>query len=109
MHVDLNQVKQDWLNTNGPFRIRKLAEHFGVFEHLFGKYAYFTPRVFLDIKYKIAEDKLSPVFYGNTVKPSEAKDAPEVNFDPHFSLNPSEVKFCVTKNPYNIINWFNFF
>lgn len=50
MEVNLDEVKVDWFKTAGPFHIRKIAEHYGVYEDLFGKYAYFVPRVFLDIK-----------------------------------------------------------
>lgn len=50
MEINLDEAKNDWLKTAGPFHIRKIAEHYGVFEHLFGKYAFFTPRVTMDIK-----------------------------------------------------------
>lgn len=50
MEIDLEATKNEWLNTAGPFHIRRLGEHYGVFNDLFGKYAYFTPRVQLDIK-----------------------------------------------------------
>jgi hypothetical protein len=48
--IDLDATKSEWLKTAGPFHIRRIAEHYGVFEDLFGKYAYFTPRINLDIK-----------------------------------------------------------
>ena len=50
MQVNIDEVKSDWQKTAGPLHIRKIAEHYGIFEDLFGKYAYFVPRVFLDIK-----------------------------------------------------------
>lgn len=49
MEIDAEQVKQDWLENEGQFQLRKIAAHYGIYEHLFG-YAYFLPRVKLDIK-----------------------------------------------------------
>lgn len=50
VEINLDEVKEDWLRTAGPFHIRKIAEHYGVFEHLFGKHAFFTPRVCMEIR-----------------------------------------------------------
>jgi large subunit ribosomal protein L38 len=50
VQIDLDTVKAEWYKTGGPFHIRKVAEHYGVFNDLFGRYAYFTPRVPLTIK-----------------------------------------------------------
>lgn len=46
--INLEQVKQDWIQTCGPFHLKKIADHYKVFEHLFGQ-AYFTPRVQLNV------------------------------------------------------------
>lgn len=54
VEVNIDEVKTDWFKTGGPFHIRKIADHYGIFDHLFGKYAYFVPRVFLDIKVNVA-------------------------------------------------------
>lgn len=51
--INLEETKKDWLKTAGPFQIRKIADAYGVFEHLFGRYAYFTPRVNMDIKVRL--------------------------------------------------------
>ncbi|XP_053695857.1 39S ribosomal protein L38, mitochondrial [Sabethes cyaneus] len=82
--LDLKQVKNDWLKTSGPFHVRRLAEHYGVFEHLFGA-AYFLPRVELKVSFPNG-DTASPVYYGNVLKPSEATRQPEVVFDPNFDF-----------------------
>lgn len=82
MALNLKQVKNDWLKTSGPFHVSRLAEHYGVFEHLFGA-AYFIPRVELNVSFQNG-DIASPVYYGNIVKPSEATTQPEVVFDPNF-------------------------
>ncbi|XP_018576747.1 39S ribosomal protein L38, mitochondrial [Anoplophora glabripennis] len=77
--IDLDEVKQEWNKTAGPYHIKQIADHYGIFEHLFGD-AYFYPRVPLNIAYDVEGGKL-PVYFGNTVKPSEAKSKPEVIFD----------------------------
>lgn len=49
VQVDADRVKEDWLEAEGQFQIKSIAQHYGIYEHLFG-YAYFLPRVKLDIK-----------------------------------------------------------
>lgn len=46
----MKETASIWLNTAGPFHIRRIAEHYGVFNDLFGKNAFFTPRVSLEVK-----------------------------------------------------------
>lgn len=48
----MDRVKENWLESEGQFQIKSIAQHYGVYEHLFG-YAYFLPRIPLDIKVKI--------------------------------------------------------
>lgn len=86
--------------------MRKVAYHYKIFEHLFGKHAFFTPRVSMDIKFKISDDVLCPVYQGNVskrhslvsalslivwnlqrIKPSQASNAPAVVFDHKFSMS----------------------
>jgi len=92
LEINLEEVKNDWSKTSGPFHIRKIAEHYGVFEHLFGRYAQFTPRVRLDIKFQLSKDLYCPVYHGNRLKSFDAKNAPEVTFDHTFSISPGEPK-----------------
>lgn len=87
--IDPELVKQDWLKTSGPFQVKKLAEHYGVFEHLFGA-AYFVPRVDLKITFNCG-DLASPVYYGNVLKPSEATQEPDVQFDSNFDYKGTAV------------------
>uniref|UniRef100_A0A1Q3F4M4 Large ribosomal subunit protein mL38 n=1 Tax=Culex tarsalis TaxID=7177 RepID=A0A1Q3F4M4_CULTA len=82
--VDPELVRSDWLKTSGPFHVQRLAEHYGVFEHLFGA-AYFVPRVNLKVAFPNGE-AASPVYYGNVIKPSEATQEPTVQFDPNFDF-----------------------
>ncbi|XP_058445297.1 large ribosomal subunit protein mL38 [Malaya genurostris] len=83
LSIDPELVKRTWLKTSGPFHVRRLAEHYGIFEHLFGA-AYFVPRVDLQIAFRNG-DAANPVYYGNIVKPTEASQEPEVHFDSSFN------------------------
>uniref|UniRef100_A0A182PWP7 Large ribosomal subunit protein mL38 n=1 Tax=Anopheles epiroticus TaxID=199890 RepID=A0A182PWP7_9DIPT len=82
IHID--QVRIDWLETNGPFHIKQIAEHYGVYEHLFGN-AFFVPRVALNIQYQCGES-LHHVRFGNILKPSETQLPPRVQFDANINL-----------------------
>jgi large subunit ribosomal protein L38 len=42
-------MQTDWIKTVGPHQICKIAQHYGIYQHLFGD-AFFKPRVNLDIK-----------------------------------------------------------
>ncbi|KAJ8896851.1 hypothetical protein PR048_002197 [Dryococelus australis] len=68
--VPLDDVKEEWLKSIAPHQIKTVAEHYGIFKHLFGD-AYFYPQVMLDIYYKQDEDLYMKVHRGNVVKPSE--------------------------------------
>jgi large subunit ribosomal protein L38 len=70
VQVPLKEVKEEWLKTGGPFHIRQVAKHYGVYDDLFGD-AYFTPRVMLDVHYKLNDEGDLPVHRGNVIKPSE--------------------------------------
>ena len=68
--LSLSDVRLEWLKTCGPHHIKRLAEHFNIFDDLFGE-AYFVPRVPLDIKFQVEDGSLLPVCFGNQVKPAE--------------------------------------
>lgn len=89
--VDLHAVHDEWLKTAGPLQVKRIAEHYKIFEHLFGD-AYFVPRIGLDIKYNL-EDNVTqaPVYYGNLLTPSDTQKAPEVQFDASFSYKNEKV------------------
>ncbi|KAH8373177.1 hypothetical protein KR009_000106 [Drosophila setifemur] len=78
--IDLDKVQQAYVKTTGQHDLRLLADHYGIFEHLYGS-AYFVPRVPLNISYELDGDSLAPVFNGNVIKPKEAAKAPLVSFD----------------------------
>ncbi|CRK93170.1 CLUMA_CG006531, isoform A [Clunio marinus] len=91
LNIDLDEVKKDWLATAGPLHIRKIAERYDIYG-LFGKYAYFTPRLALDIKFKQSDDTYFPVYYGNRLKPSDAVNPPTVNFNHEFNVHGLDSK-----------------
>lgn len=118
MEINLEEVKRDWLQTSGQYHIREVAQHYGVYQHLFGD-AYFIPRVPLDVKvgldaignfsfkghvlftlfgfqFKISEEFFAPVYFGNTIKPSEAKSQPIVCFDSAANLSGSVSVLAIT-------------
>ncbi|KAI5103515.1 39S ribosomal protein L38, mitochondrial isoform X1, partial [Silurus meridionalis] len=76
--IALDQVKQEWEKTNGPYHIQRLAEHYGIYRDLFPM-AYFVPRVMLRVSY--ADDSSATVHYGNHLSPSQASSAPRVSFE----------------------------
>ncbi|ALC49614.1 mRpL38 [Drosophila busckii] len=78
--IDLDKVQQTYQQTTGQHDLRLMADHYGVFEHLFGS-AYFVPRVPLSINYEVEGNLLQPVYNGNVIKPGEASKMPLVSFD----------------------------
>ncbi|XP_050737437.1 39S ribosomal protein L38, mitochondrial-like [Eriocheir sinensis] len=79
LKIDLDKVQAEWEGGAGPHHHRVLAQHYGIFTHLFGN-AYFVPRVSLNIAYDYDENSVSPVYRGNTIKPKEASSAPNVQY-----------------------------
>ncbi|XP_070165402.1 large ribosomal subunit protein mL38 [Polyergus mexicanus] len=78
--IDLQKARQVWLQTDGPFHIHRIAEHYGIYKHLYGD-AYFMPIIPLNISYELENDKLARVYNGNVIKPSEASNAPNIEYD----------------------------
>ncbi|EDW48848.1 39S ribosomal protein L38, mitochondrial [Drosophila sechellia] len=78
--IDLDKVQHTYVKTTGQHDLRLLADHYGIFEHLFGS-AYFVPRVPLNISYQVDGDSLAPVYNGNVIKPAEAAKPPQISFD----------------------------
>ncbi|XP_067913994.1 39S ribosomal protein L38, mitochondrial [Heterodontus francisci] len=77
--IPLDEVKSEWEKTNGPFHLRNIGLHYGVYRDLFNG-ATFVPRVILRIQYD-HEDSAMPVHHGNVVTPTEAADLPRVSFE----------------------------
>lgn len=109
MEIPLPGVKEEWLKTVGPFQIKSIAEHYGIYEHLFGD-AYFVPRVMLDIGYKQSDGNQVPVYRGNIVQPSEASANPAVNYaastDSLWTLVLTNPDGHLTDNNSEYVHWF---
>ncbi len=71
--ISLDDVRCEWLRTSGPFHMKTLAEHFNIYDDLFGE-AYFVPRVPLTIKYEDADGVQTAVYSGNQIKPVEVRN-----------------------------------
>ncbi|XP_043941109.1 39S ribosomal protein L38, mitochondrial [Protopterus annectens] len=78
--IPLDEVKTDWEKINGPYQIQRVAEHYGIYQHLFHE-ATFVPWVMLRVEYSLDEENVMPVHRGNVVTPSEAVSAPRVTFE----------------------------
>lgn len=78
--VNLKDAKECWLQTDGPFHIHRIAEHYGVYKDLY-RDAYFMPTVPLDITYNLQDDKMLKVYTGNIIKPEEASIVPEITYN----------------------------
>ena len=68
--IPIDQIRQEWFKTSGPFHLKNLAEHFNIFDDLFGE-AYFVPRTSLRITYPQQDNTAMPVYFGNQLKPQE--------------------------------------
>lgn len=108
VQIDLKKAKNTYLEQDGPDHIKTIADHYGVFEHLFGD-AYFIPRVPLDIFYQTEEFKM-PVYYGNTIKPKEADSKPEIRYQADdntlWTLILTNPDGHLTENDAEYVHWF---
>nr|XP_033331815.1 39S ribosomal protein L38, mitochondrial [Megalopta genalis] len=106
LYVDLDVVKEIWQKISAPNAIHKIAEHYGIFQDLFGD-AYFKPVLPLEIDYKIEGDTFVRAHTGNVIKPSEAHKSPNVSYSanegtlwtlimstPDGNLQNSEDEYC---------------
>ncbi|XP_038591378.1 39S ribosomal protein L38, mitochondrial [Micropterus salmoides] len=78
LKIPLDRVQETWEKSSGPFHIKRLAEHYGVFKDLFPM-AYFLPQVSLHICYN--QDNSGQVHYGNQLTPTGAASVPQISFD----------------------------
>uniref|UniRef100_A0A8C1DX37 Mitochondrial ribosomal protein L38 n=1 Tax=Cyprinus carpio carpio TaxID=630221 RepID=A0A8C1DX37_CYPCA len=75
--IPLDRVKAQWQQTNGPYHIKRLSEHYGVHEDLFPM-TYCVPRVMLHME-------RAAVHYGNHLTLSQAAQAPQIHFESVFA------------------------
>ncbi|CAH0702413.1 unnamed protein product [Spodoptera exigua] len=80
LEIDLNEAKKEWLNTLGPQHKKQIADHYGIFEHLYGE-GYFIPYLNLEVLYDLKNGSYLPVYTGNDIKPAEALEYPIVNYE----------------------------
>lgn len=108
LEIDLAEARKEWLNTLGPFHKRQIAEHYGIFEHLFGE-GYFIPYLNLEIHYDLGSDSVLPVCTGNVIKPAEAKDAPSVYYETDgnslWTLALTNLDGHLTKSDKEYVHW----
>ena len=106
--INLEESNAEWLKTVGPKHIRQIADHYGVFKHLFGD-AYFNPQVPLNVSY-VREDAKYPVYYGNVLKPDEATNKPEFFYESDentlWSLVMTNPDGHFTDNEKEYVHWF---
>ncbi|CAH3960558.1 39S ribosomal protein L38, mitochondrial [Pieris brassicae] len=79
LFIDLDESKKVWLETVGPLHKKQIADHYAIFEHLYGE-GYFIPYLNLDIFYDLKNDSCLPVYSGNVIKPAEAIEPPIVSY-----------------------------
>ena len=68
--VPLDSVKEDWLEEIGPYHLRAVAEHYGIYGDLFND-AYFLPVLPVNIHFDYDEEYVTPVYCGNQISPEE--------------------------------------
>lgn len=73
MVIPLEEISAEWLVTNGPKEVKRIADHYGVYKDLYGE-AYFYPVTRMNVAYKLADDEYAHVYYGNPLKASEVSD-----------------------------------
>ncbi|KAL3273753.1 hypothetical protein HHI36_015181 [Cryptolaemus montrouzieri] len=78
LRINLEETFKEWTTSLAPAHIQKVADHYGIFEHLFGD-AYFKPVVPMNISFA-SGDVEHPVYHGNIIRPSEAVSKPTVTY-----------------------------
>lgn len=107
--ISLDEVKTVWNKLDAPVHIRRIANHYGIFQDLFGD-AYFHPVVPLTIQYELESDMIAKVYTGNVIKPKEAHTKPEViyeaNDDALFTLVMTSLDGSMINSENEICHWF---
>ncbi|KAK1118499.1 hypothetical protein K0M31_014810 [Melipona bicolor] len=80
LSLNLEEARKIWLETTSPYNVRTIADHYSIFQDLFGN-AFFFPVVPLEINYSVDKnDTLVKVYTGNVIKPAEARELPNVTY-----------------------------
>lgn len=108
LEVDLDEVKKEWLQTLGPYHKKQVAEHYSIFEHLYGE-GFFVPFLNLDVFYDLNNGTSLPVYSGNVIKPTEAKMAPTITYESHedalWTLTLTNLDGHLYENDKEYIHW----
>lgn len=108
LEVDLNEVRKEWLQNNGPLHKKQVADHYAIFDHLYGE-GYFIPYLDLDITYDLKNGSNLPAYSGNVIKPSEALEAPSVYYESDgntlWTLVLTSLDGNLTENEKECVHW----
>ncbi|XP_059145544.1 large ribosomal subunit protein mL38-like [Physella acuta] len=109
LNVDLEKVKEEWFKESMPTQVKKVAEHYGIFQDLFDG-AHFYPVVPLDIWFDYDEEFITPVRYGNHVEATEAAIQPSVFYeaddDSYWTLVLTSPDGNLADSKQELLHWF---
>ncbi|CAH1779395.1 unnamed protein product, partial [Owenia fusiformis] len=94
LKIPLDEVSKEWQKESSSEHNLRIADHYGVYKDLFG-YAYFSPVKPLAVTYNGDSNESVPVYTGNVLTPSQARDPPIVNFE----ADPADLYTLVLSNP----------
>ncbi|XP_013136827.1 PREDICTED: uncharacterized protein LOC106101982 [Papilio polytes] len=108
LEINLEEARKEWLQTLGPNHKKQIAEHYGIYEHLYGE-GYFVPHINLDIHYDLKNGLNLPVYTGNVIKPAEAVEQPSVTFESEdnalWTLVLTSLDGHLTENDKENVHW----
>ncbi|KAK6185416.1 hypothetical protein SNE40_007658 [Patella caerulea] len=108
LEVNLEEVRQSWVEEQMPNHSYVLAEHYGIYKDLFD-HCFFYPKLFMDIEYDVDEEFVMPLYLGNRITPTEAQNPPHIkyNCDPNtwWTLVMSSPDGHLEKNDAECLHW----
>ncbi|CAK1600995.1 unnamed protein product [Parnassius mnemosyne] len=108
LEINLDEAKKEWLQTLGPKQKKQIADHYGVYEHLYGE-GYFIPYVNLEVHYDLKNGSFLPVYTGNVIKPAEALEKPLVTYESNentlWTLVLTNLDGHLTENDKEYVHW----
>lgn len=108
LQVNLENVRTEWLKTLGPLHKKQIADHYGIFEHLYGE-GYFVPHLNIEVFYDLKNGFLIPICTGNDIKPAEALEPPTVAYESDgntlWTLVMTNLDGNLTENDKEYVHW----
>lgn len=108
LKIDLEETYEEWEETVAHKHLKSIADHYGIFKDLYGD-AYFYPKVILKALFS-SGDVLHPVYYGNIIRPEDAKVKPQIKYscekDTLWTLTMVNLDGHFTENDKEYIHWF---